>query len=236
MAVVTEADPGEYRRGLIHTVHPRLLAPLEPGEDCRIVVSTRRRIAADATRMPYDALYARARALLAMRVEELRGAVPDHAVHTWVAAHGWFRTAVPGGTLAGAVITLGVMCAPAASPPPTGHMVPTAEQLREPFLDHLPDRAARGDREWDELYNDFDLRDADTPVIGVSYGEYVETCAALDVAAILARAEHRTGRYCESLGASNAPLEIVRQESNCIETGKASRPRLAFVETIVRLR
>ena len=40
--------PGEYQRGVIYTVDPRILAPLTPGEEYRVVASTRFLIAEDA--------------------------------------------------------------------------------------------------------------------------------------------------------------------------------------------
>ena len=40
--------PGEDQRGVIYTVDPRILAPLTPGEEYRVVASTRFLIAEDA--------------------------------------------------------------------------------------------------------------------------------------------------------------------------------------------
>ena len=53
--------PPDFQRGLIYTVHPRILTPIVPGEAYRILASTRIRLARHAQVPSYEPLYRRAR-------------------------------------------------------------------------------------------------------------------------------------------------------------------------------
>ena len=62
--------PPDVQRGLIYTVHPRILAPLIRGNEYRILASTRIRL--QHAHLPsYEPLYRRARLIARRRAEEL---------------------------------------------------------------------------------------------------------------------------------------------------------------------
>jgi hypothetical protein len=224
---VTDHVPPDLQRGLIYTVHPRILAPLVSGEEYRILVSTRILMAQDAPLASYEPLYRRARLLARRRAEELTCEDASARPHIWIAAHGWFRMDITDAALAGAVVVLGAVC---GTPAPPGRDEPTMEALCSP---HTPEMAAdRSIREgtWDEFYNDFDMRrSVDQPsVLTVSYGEYVFARDGIDVDALTARALQRARSYFD-LTEPSAEMTLVRQEWDCLETGKTLRPLLAHV-------
>ena len=86
------------------------------------------------------------------------------------------------------------------------------------------------DVEWDEFYNDFDMRTSvdEASQLTVSYGEYVSTRDGLDVDALVARALRRAQWYF-GLTEPNVELTLARQEWACTDTGKAAKPFLAHV-------
>jgi hypothetical protein len=135
---VRRAANPDYRRGLIYTVHPRLLTSLDRGIEYRIVASVRRRRVEDGAPAPYDELYARAQRLLSARVDELRDVAPPGQLCTGIAAHAWFSMSLPAFRLAGAAITLALRSTPDLADVPQGHAPPTPEQLRAPLRDARP--------------------------------------------------------------------------------------------------
>lgn len=215
--------PPDFQRGLIYTVHPRLLAPLVRGEEYRILASTRIRLARHAQLPSYEPLYRRARLLARRRADELTCQDASRA-RIWIASHGWFRMDIPDAALAGAVVVLGAACG-TTSPP--GRDEPTAEALCSP---HIAEMAGLRDVEWDEFYNDFDMRTSvdEASQLTVSYGEYVSTRDGLDVDALVARALRRAQWYFD-LTEPNAVMTLSRQEWACLDTGKTAKPFLAHV-------
>jgi len=198
--------PPDFQRGLIYTVHPRILAPLVPGDEYHILVSTKIRIPAHAQLPSYEPLYRRARLLARRRAEELTCENGSGPPHTWIASHGWFRIDVTDAGLAGAVVVLGAACG--ASPP--GRDEPTAEALCSPYPSEM---TGLRDVEWDEFYNDFDMRTSvdEASRLTVSYGEYLVAREGLDVDALMARALRRAQWYFD-LTEPNVDMTLVRQE------------------------
>lgn len=218
----------DFQRGLIYTVHPRILAPLVPGEEYRILASTRIRLAPQAPLPSYEPLYRRARLIARRRAEELTCQDASVRSHSWIASHGWFRMEISDSTaLAGAVVVLGAACG--AAPPP-GKEEPAADALCSPYTSEMADVRTLRNGTWDEFYNDFDMRNSvDEPaVLTVSYGEYVSACKDIDVDALTARALRRARSYID-LTDPGADMTLVRQEWACLETGKTARPLLAHV-------
>ena len=226
--------PDDLQRGLIYTVDPRLLVPLASGEEYRIVASTRFLIAQDETFTQFGSLYRRARRLIECRRVELTCASPESRVHTWVASHGWFRMPVGKGALVGAVVTLGVACAPPTADVPCGQDEPTAEALRSPYVAQLGGTGGTDKPWYDEFYNDFDMRRerSQRSVLTVSYGEYVPSKEHLDVTSVVARAEDRARSYLEVVGVANEQLQVTRRDWNCLDTGKSAKPFLAHVDLL----
>lgn len=216
--------PPDFQRGLIYTVHPRILAPLAPGEGYRILASTRIRLPKDAQLPSYEPLYRRARLLARRRADELTCRDAPDAPRIWIASHGWFRMDLPDAALAGAVVVLGAACG-AASPP--GREEPAGEALCSP---HTSELAGLRDVEWDEFYNDFDMRTSVDEVsqLTVSYGEYAFACEGLDIDALMARALRRAQWYFD-LTEPNVAMTLSRQEWACLDTGKTAKPFLAHV-------
>lgn len=216
--------PEDFRRGLIYTVHLRILTPLVTGEDYRILVSTRIRILKHAQLPSFEPLYRRARLLARRRAAELtcqdRSALP----HTWIASHGWFRMDITDAALAGAVVVLGAACGPTS---PSGREEPTAEALCSP---HTSEMAGLREANWDEFYNDFDMRTSvdEASLLTVSYGEYVVAREGVDVDALMACGLRRA-RWYFGLTAPDIDMTLVRQEWACVDTGKSAKPFLAHV-------
>jgi hypothetical protein len=226
--------PDEFQRGLIYTVDPHILVPLATGEEYRIVASTRFLIPPDETFTQFEPLYRRARRLIERRRDELICASQESSVHAWIASHGWFQMNIGKGALVGAVVTLGVTCAPSASDVPRGQDEPTHEALQSTYIAQLGP-AGESDRFWyDEFYNDFDMRKdrSQASHLMVSYGEYVPSPDDVDVDGVVARAEDRARSYLEVVGAAGEQLHIARRDWNCLDTGKSAKPFLAHVDLL----
>ena len=224
----------EFERGIIYTVDPRVLAPLQSGEEYRVVASTRFRISKDEIFVTYEPLYRRARRLIERRRAELTCDGSDAQPHTWIVAHGWFRMETPRFVLVGAVVTLGAACGGSAQTS-IGQEEPTAEALTTPYVAQLAAAGGAGKPWFDEFYNDFDMRldQHDSSAVTVSYGEYVPSRDGLDVEALIRRAEHRARFYVEAVEGANAPFRIIRSDWTCLDTGKTAKPLLANVNLLV---
>ena len=219
--------PPDFQRGLIYTVHPRILAPLVPGEQYRILVSTRIRLPHHAPLPSFEPLYRRARLIARRRADELTCQDETGRPRMWIASHGWFRMDISDSALAGAVVVVDVTCDVA----PPGKDEPAADALCSPYTSEIADvRTTVREGAWDEFYNDFDMRHSvDEPsVLTVSYGEYVSACKQIDVDALTARALHRARSYFD-LTEPGVDMTLVHQEWACLETGKIARPLLAHV-------
>jgi hypothetical protein len=126
--VVSEHSPvhphvsPDFQRGLIYTVHPRILAPLVKGEEYRVLVSTTILTGPEIQQAsPYEVLYRRARMIADRRADELRCGDASSPPHTWIVSHGWFRMDLPAGVLVGAVVLRGAVC---GVTPPQGREEP----------------------------------------------------------------------------------------------------------------
>ena len=227
--------PSEFPRGVIYTVDPRILAPLIPGEEYRIVASSRFLVPKDVAVTDFEPLYHRARGLIARRRAELTGVTPECGVHAWIVSHGWFQMDIGKSGLAGAVVTLGVRCALVKAERPDGQEEPTPEALRSPYVAQLGGAGGSDTKMWyDEFYNDFDMRTdrSQMSALNVSYGEYVPSREDIDVSAVVARAEDRARFYLDAVGAAGEPLRIARCDWNCLDTGKSAKPFLAHVDLL----
>jgi hypothetical protein len=224
------ADFVEFQRGLICTVDPRVLGPLAPGEEYRVLASTRQMIPLAADVDSYGPFYRRAKKLLHTRCVETQ-AETDGSLHSRVVAHGWFGMDVSRGRLVGAVILAAIGISGDSTLP--GQNEPTPVELRSPFVAQLPRSLDYRDwLRWDEFYNDFDLRTSEGSIMTVSYGEYVSQTDGLDYAPIVRRAEHRAKAYHQLLheDGDRRDFAILRREWRCIETGKQPRPLMAHVD------
>jgi hypothetical protein len=216
--------PPNFQRGLVYTVHPRILAPLVHGEAYRILVSTRIRLTKDVQLPSYEPLYRRARLLARRRAEEVTCQDASDAPRIWIASHGWFRMDMAEAALAGAVVVIGAAC---GTTPPPGSEEPTREALCSP---HVSEMASLRDVEWDEFYNDFDMRTSvnEASQLTVSYGEYVSARDSLDIDALMARALRRAQWYF-ALTEPNVAMTLSHREWACLDTGKTAKPLLAHV-------
>jgi hypothetical protein len=234
-AVPTRDD--EFQRGLIYTVHPRMLAPLKTGMTFRIMVSTRCRVARHETIPSYAPFYQRAKSLLDARLAELACDAESTRPHSWIVSHGWFRMDMDNSALVGAAVTGGVMCPMPGVEPPSGQRVPTEDDLRVPLMTPFAEMAKHPDAwatAWDEFYNEFDFRVSDTGrLVTVSYGEYATAEGTLDFEPIVKRAEHRARCYWACLARTNPeqPFVIAGREWTRIDTGKVTTPSLVNVTT-----
>lgn len=224
----------EFRRGLIYTVDPRILVPLASGEEYRIVASTRFLIDKDEAFTEFEPLYRRASRLIERRRVELTVASPESRVYTRVISHGWFRMDIGKGALVGAVVTVGMTCAPPTAEVPRGQDEPTPEALRSPYVAQLQPRNGPHQPWYDEFYNDFDMRtDRSQPsVLIVSYGEYVPARDDVDFASLSARADDRARSYIDVVATEGEQLSVAQRDWNCLDTGKAAKPFLAHVNLL----
>jgi hypothetical protein len=188
----------DWRRGVVYTVRPEMLAPLPRGEERRIGVSIRRHIGKREPFASYADLYHRAAEIGARRVEEIKSADPACSVHSWTATHAW-------GRFEGRIdflytfVTLGVVSLSPSDPRPEGEGAPMAEALLAPGGLSKEMVAALGQDHWkriDEFYNDFDFPDASaSSAYMFSYGEYVPSRDRLDYAPIVERAQWRARQH-----------------------------------------
>jgi hypothetical protein len=230
------AGHDEFQHGLIYTVHPRVLAPLRLGEEYRVTVCTRRKISGGPE--SFAPLYRRARTLASARGDELVCEQTDVRPRTWIASHAWFRMEMSRTTMVGAVVTLGVSCG-AEGELTSGEPEPTADDLTRPSVAALtPTNADYRSRRWDELYNEFDIRDEQSTtgsIVTFSYGEYVSGCAGIEFADYVDRAERRARRCYKPLTGDSSPmLPIVRRDWTCIATDKASKVCLVHVNVYLQ--
>lgn len=219
----------EFQRGVIYSVHPRLLAPLVPGETYTILASSRIKVAARERVASYAPYYGRARSMIRARVAELRCATGD-APELRIVSHAWFGMEITGGSLVGAAVRAAVVCPVIGQDLPAGVPDPTGEELRAACVSQLPALTNRGDwARWDEFVNEFRLGPIG-PIETVSYGEYIPHRDGIDFAPIVQRAEHRARRHFESLeDTSVETFTIIRRDWTCLETGKSAHPWLAHV-------
>jgi hypothetical protein len=80
-----------WRWSVTHTVRPEMLFRLSSGREYRLVVSTGRRIQSSAGFTGYAGLYARASAISAARIAQLRCAERGRTLHSRIFAQGWFK-------------------------------------------------------------------------------------------------------------------------------------------------
>ena len=220
--------PRDFQRGLIYTVHPRILAPLVAGEQYRILASTRILLQRDQQLPSYEPLYRRARLLASRRARELSCESASDPPGTWVLSHGWFRMDISVGAIAGAAVMLGVCCGTMV---PRGRDEPSSDALTLPYTPDMVAESGLRDGTWDEFYNDFDMRSPEEHAssdVTVSYGEYVFSRNAIDVDALISRAERRARSYFGLVDPAG-DITLISREWTCLDTGKASRPLLAHV-------
>jgi hypothetical protein len=126
--------------------------------------------------------------------------------------------------LAGAVVVLGAACGATS---PSGREEPAEAALCSP---HTSEMAGLRDANWDEFYNDFDMRTSvdEASQLTVSYGEYVFAREGIDRDALMACGLRRA-RWYFGLTAPDIDMTLVRQEWACVDTGKSAKPFLAHV-------
>jgi hypothetical protein len=147
---------------------------------------------------------------------------------------------LPRFAMAGAVVTLGVTCGPGNNGPAAGKSEPTADELARPSIAQLrPDDYEPPSQGWDELYNEFDVRDeqaVEGSIVTFSYGEYVTGCDGVDYRDYIERAEHRARRCYEPLSNRfSSPPTVVRRDWTCIATSKASNVCLVHVNIYLQI-
>lgn len=211
----------EFQRGLIYTLDPRILAPLESGEEYRIVASTLPDCKGRRLHWIRGAL-SRARRLIDRRRAELTCARREHTVHTWIQSHGWFRMDIAKGAMVGAAVTLGAACVSPTAHAPRGEEDPTSESLRTPYVAQLSPSGDKQKPWFDEFYNDFDARSDPTQptFLTISYGEYVPSRDGLDFTSLVARAEDRARAYLDVVRGDGEELRLAGREWTCLVTDK----------------
>jgi hypothetical protein len=216
-----------WRWSVTHSVHPEMLSPLSSGREYKFVVSAGRRV--DSVFAGYADLYARARAITQVRIQQLQCADQDRTLHSRIFAHGWFKHDTI--NFARAFITTGVVSLKAGEPAPQGEALPTPEDLTVPGgLTRLDATRSVPNRAFDEAYSDADVRDPLDPFANIfmfSYGEYVQSCEGVLYGPYVERAENFVRSY--PLPLSAAPAKIIRREWWCVTS-----PDMVVVQVYVQ--
>jgi hypothetical protein len=202
-------------RGLIYTSRgARSVLPCD--QKYRITTGFKQQAAKGSSFARYADLYQRVTRLAGARAAEMSCAHGE-PLHTRILGHSW--TCIPGNSydfpLAALVTELS--CSRAART--EGEPVPTPSALLMPG-GTPPDGFSRiASRPSEEFYNEYDTGDqwgTNTEPISFSYGEHVETCAGIDYAPFVERAENRArfhyGLLAGLSSAAKVPFAIVRRQ------------------------
>jgi hypothetical protein len=214
-------ESNDWRRGVIYTVRPEILAPLERGRQYRILVGERRMASKSEPFAGYAELYRRALSITAARVAAL--ATPERPSR-WTEYHGWRALEFGDRQL---IFTFIATVLKIGDQAPAGESAPTAEELAAPGGAALEQLQHRGRQRFDEFYNDFDHRSAaESPDPGIlfSYGEYVPSAAAVDFEPFVHKSE-ALARYH-----FGPEVQVVRRDCFC-----TTHPDLAVVHLFFHL-
>lgn len=208
----------EWRRGVVYTVRPEALAPLERGREYRIMTLVRRR---QTRRSPgYGGLYEQAVRFGRIRAAESTCATPGEPLQAWIKTHTWRTLEAGPRSHALAAISTRLRFPNPGDARPVGEPPPAAEALMAPG-GATPEALAEGAdpqaiKQFAEIFNDFDFAAEPGPGL-FSYGEYVPSAAAVHFEPFLKRAEHRARSW-------DGSIKIIGREWFC-----ATSPDLAVV-------
>lgn len=220
MSIRESNDAWPWRRGVVYTVRPEMLAPLERGREYRILIGVRRMAPIGEPFTAYGELYRRAATLTDARVAAMIGPEPPAR---WTAWHGW--RAMEFGERQFIFVFIATFIAPGAAQ--AGERAPTDEELASPGGASRELLMRQSRQRVDEFYNDFDHRSAgesaeDEDSI-FSYGEYVSSIEAIDFEPFAQRAEAMARYHYGS------ELRVVRHDCFC-----ATHPNVAVVHVLFR--
>ena len=211
-----------WRRGVTYTGRPEVLAPLRRGQEYRINVTVRRKIAKVGEFIAYADLYDICTGILGARSATLTSSDPGEPLHTWVQWHAWWCGAVSDkypasgdSKIACASITLGLVFPKTGESRTQGQNAPEPAQLLKPgaaMTDPSPSESVRPQR-LDEAHTVFDFNDplAAGAEITLSYGEYVPPVQEINFEPFVRRAED-LAEFNGSLFCPGSSIEIIRRE------------------------
>jgi hypothetical protein len=207
--------------GVVYTVRPEMLAPLERDREYRILVGVRRIALPGEPFIAYGELYRRAVALTESRLAALDCPEPPAR---WTEWHGW--RAVEFGdrelifVFIATVVKVGGEVEAGERPPAEDELALPGGATREMLMQ-------RSRRHVDEFYNGFDHRtpggDGTVEDSVFSYGEYVASSEGIDFEPFVQRAE-RMMRLHYGPG-----VRILRHDCFC-----ATHPDVAVVHVVFR--
>jgi hypothetical protein len=157
-----------WRRGVTYTVRPEILMPLHRGQEYRINVTVRRKIAKDEEFTAYGDLYRRCTEILRARSATLTSCNQGDPLHTWVQWHAWWCGAVADKyptagdyKVACASVTVGLAHPKMGEPRPRGQCTPELAELVKPCREMADQPASeRGlAKQPDETHIVFDFND-----------------------------------------------------------------------------
>ena len=216
-------DAWPWRRGVIYTVRPEILAPLAGGREYRILIGVRRMVRTSEPFTAYGELYRRAAALTDARVAAL--VCPAAPVARWTASHGWRAVEFGERQFIFVFITTVVSLGGEAQ---AGERAPTGDELTSPggALREMPMQQP-WQQNIDEFYNDFDHRaagdSADDDDLLFSYGEYVPSSETIDFEPFAHKAETMARSHY------GPDLRVVQRDCFC-----ATHPNVAVVHLVFR--
>ncbi len=200
-------------RGLIYTARDaRSVLPSD--QKYRITTIFKQKVAKDAPLTGYSYVYRRVVGLAAARAAEMSCAHGE-PLHSRIAGHMW--TSIPGGSsnFPMAALVTELSCPRAASA--DGEPQPTPGALLTPGGTPPEEFSRICSEASQEIYNEYDVGEgpgANAEPISFSYGEHVETCAGIDYARFVERAENRARAYYHVLagfGAGKLTFAILRR-------------------------
>jgi hypothetical protein len=201
------------RRGLIYTSRGARDV-ISCDQPYRIMTSIKRKLAKGDATADFGGLYRRATEVAAARASEIRCAHGE-SVRVRIAGHSWAR--IPGGSheFPMAALVAELHCPKAARDP--GPPAPVPADLSAPGGTSREEFARLASTPSEEFYNEYDVRDeleSNAEPVSFSYGEHVESCADIDFAPFVERAEERArSHYCLLAGGSSArPFSIQQRE------------------------
>lgn len=202
-------------RGLIYTSRgARNVLPCD--ETYRITAGFKRKLAKGASFTAFGDLYQRVTRLVAARAAEMSCA-HGQPLHTRRLGHTWACLAGSSHDFPMAALVTELSCSRQARG--EGEPAPTPVALLSPAAGPTDGFSRIASRPSQEFYNEYDTGhepDAPAEPVSFSYGEHVQTCAGIDYAPFVQRAENRARLHHSLLaglfGRGTVPFAILRRD------------------------
>jgi hypothetical protein len=204
-------------RGLIYTARGARTV-LACDRKYRITAGFKQKVAKGSPFTKYDELYQRVTRLTRARAAEMSCSSHGEPLHVRILGHLW--QCIPGSShdFPTAALITELSCPREAATEPQHDPTPDALTTAGGTP---PDEFSRlASAPLEEFYNEYDVGDPsarNAEPVSFSYGEHVETCAGIDFAPFVERAENRARFHYDLLasrrfGSAKAPFTILRRD------------------------